>query len=128
MKSYKRTLIFLFLTIMAFGAIVNVIYAVNEDLYKTLHLYLQWALVIVALLMVVNEIVNWNKQETNFENQDKANTITLGRKKLISLTGLGISLIGLVLFTTLKSPLLGSIMTSGGLLILYYTLYFSVKK
>lgn len=113
---------------MAFGAIVNVIYAVNEDLYKTLHLYLQWALVIVALLMVVNEIVNWNKQETNFENQDKANTITLGRKKLISLTGLGISLIGLVLFTTLKSPLLGSIMTSGGLLILYYTLYFSVKK
>ncbi|GLU55659.1 hypothetical protein Dfri01_51200 [Dyadobacter frigoris] len=113
---------------MAFGAVINVIYAVDEELYKTLHLYLKWALVIVALLMIVNEIRNWNKPEANFENQAKANTITLGRKKLISMVGLGISLIGLVLFATLDSPLPGSIITSSGLLILYYTLYLFVKK
>ena len=113
---------------MTFGAIVNVIYAVDEDLYRTLHLYLKWALVVVALLMVVNEIVNWNKPERNFENQVKANTITLGRKKLMSMVGLGISLIGLLLFATLNSPFPGSIVTSGGLLILYYSLYLFVKK
>lgn len=128
MKSYKRTLIYLFLIIIAFGAVSNVIYAVNEDLYKTLHLYLKWALVIVALLMVVNEIRSWNKPETNFENQVKTNTITLGTKKLISMVGLGISLIGLIFFATLDSPLPGSIITSGGLLILYYSLFLFVKK
>lgn len=128
MKSYKRTLIYLFLTIMTFGAIINVIYAVNENLYKALHLYLKWALVIVALLIVTNEIVNWNKPVTNFENKDNANTLSLGRKKLISLVGLGICLVGLILFATLDYPLPGSIITSVGLFILYYTLYLSVKK
>lgn len=113
---------------MAFGAVINVIYAVNEELYKTLHLYLKWALAVVAILMVVNEIRNWNKPEVDFENQVKANTITLGRKKLISMVGLGISLIGLVLFVKLDSPLPGSIVTSSGLLILYYTFYLFVKK
>lgn len=113
---------------MAFGAVINVIYAVDEDLYKTLHLYLKWTLAILAILIIVNEIRNWNKPETNFENQVKANTITLGRKKLLTMVGLSISLLGLVLFATLDSPLPGSIITSGGLLILYYTLYLFVKK
>ena len=128
MKSYKRTLIYLFLAVVVFGTIINVIYQVDDELYSTLRVYQKWGLVIVALLIIVNEIRNWNKPETNFENDATTNSINFGRKKLISMAGLAISLTGFVLFVILDSPLPGSIITSSGLLILYYALYLFVKK
>jgi ABC-type Fe3+-siderophore transport system permease subunit len=131
MKSSKRRLFYLLLTVMVLGAIINIVYAVNEELYKTLNFYQTWFLVIVAVLFIVNEIKNRNKSEANFENQEEssfAKSITLVRKKLIAFTGLGISLIGCLLFATLDSPLLGSIISSSGLLIIYYATYLFSKK
>ncbi|WP_159468114.1 hypothetical protein [Dyadobacter sp. 3J3] len=131
MKVSKKVLFYLFLAVMVFGAIINIIYPLNEDLYSNLHSYQKWFLIGIAILTIVNEIRNWNKPNVNFENQQEnasANSITLGRKKIIAMVGMGIALIGLVLLLALDSPLPGSITTSGGLLILYYSMYLFWKK
>ena len=128
MKSYKRTLIILFLMVMALGLITDVIYEGNTSVYQTLHIFQKWAFVLIALLMVINEIRIWNAPEENLSEPVEINEATLSGRKTLSFVGMGISIIGIILFTTLNQPLPGSIITSSGLLILYYTLYLSVKK
>ncbi|MCF0058051.1 hypothetical protein [Dyadobacter sp. CY356] len=127
MKSYKRTLIILFLMVMAFGVITDVIYEVNSALYQTLHIFQKWAFVLIALLIVINEVRIWNKPEENFNNHVETNEATLGRRKTLSFVGMGISLLGIILFATLNSPLPGSIVTSCGLLIIIPFIYLSEK-
>ena len=64
MSSNKRIWFYLFLVLMASGAVINVVYAINEELYKTLQVYERWFFIIFAVLFMANEIRVWNMLRT----------------------------------------------------------------
>jgi hypothetical protein len=130
MSSNKRIWFNLFLVLMVSGAILNVVYAINEELYKTLQVYQRWFLIIFAVLFMANEIRVWNKPVVHSKNEEGSsvvNPVSLRRQKFIAFTGLGVSLIGFLLLVTLDSRLPGSLITSSGLLIMSYGLYMANK-
>jgi hypothetical protein len=130
MSSNKRIWFYLFLGLMASGAVINVVYAINEELYKTLQVYERWFFIIFAVLFMANEIRVWNKPVVHSKNEEGGsvvNPVSLRRLRFMAFTGLGVSLIGFLFLAILDSQLPGSLITSSGLLIMCYGLYLANK-